>query len=112
MCEAEPTTIDLTGILAPIQMYRGDTWTMTETLTLPDGVTVSSASFVVMDENGDAVTGLTETADVSGLNVEWGLETSAETAALDPETEYSYRLGVTLSNGIIQTIYRGPFKVL
>jgi hypothetical protein len=103
--------VDFRGIEATLILFAGDTLKLDTTLTLPSGVTISSTTLAVYDEDGDAVSGLTCSATISGSTITWGLYTSAETALLGAEEYYSYRLRCVLSNGMAQTLYYGPLKV-
>lgn len=111
-CEAEPIGIDFTGVQMPIRLRRGDGFSNLTTLTLPTGITVTSASLVAYDADGNVETGLTGTADVSGSEVTWGFQDETQTAALYPGGGYTYLLRVTLSNGNVQSIFYGPLRVI
>lgn len=102
--------IDYRGLKCPIALLRGDTFLNLSQLTMADGVTVASAELIVYDAEGNDLN-LTDTIDVSGNDVTWGLLVEAETLALSADAEYSYRFRVVLSNSVTQTIQYGPLNL-
>lgn len=103
--------VDFRGIRAILLVFAGDTLKLDTVLTLPSGVTISSTTLAVYDENGDAVSGLTCSATFSGSTITWGLYDATQTDDLDPSAYYSYKLRTVLSNGTAQTLYYGPLQV-
>lgn len=102
---------DFTGVYAAVKVRAGDTFKIPSEFTLDTGLTITAAAVTVYDVNGTAVSGITETAAITGSTVEWGLLSSSETTTLSYGEDYTYVFRITLSNGIVQTAYYGPLFV-
>lgn len=111
-CENELNEIDYTGVQQRIKLRRGDSFRNITTCTLYSGVTITTPLFQVFDSNGDVVITGTTSIDGTGTIITWGLENETETGDLSEDGDYTYRLGATLSNGLVQTIYHGDLEVL
>jgi hypothetical protein len=105
-CQEE---IDVSGVELPIRMRAGDTFEIASTITVSNSQTISSATYNLYDEDGDVA--LAGSALISGLTVTWGLTDDDATDLLDEEASYTHALRLTLSDGRVQTLYRGPFNV-
>lgn len=106
----ETIGVDATGSREPITLWPGDSFFVeTEVIDMGVGVTISSGSLVIYDQDGDD-TGIVSSVTVASPTVTWGWAATA-TDDLDAAEDYTYRLRLTLSNGMVNTVYRGPLQV-
>lgn len=103
--------VDYVGEYLAIRLRAGDSFKLTSAITLDTGITISSADVIVYDSDGVAQTGITETANVTGSSVEWGLLDEAETATLVAGDDYTYVFRINLSNGTRRSIHYGPLFI-
>jgi hypothetical protein len=110
-CPGNDEGLDFTGHYLPLRLRSGDTLSIDTEISLSSGLTLSSQEVKVYDADGVEQTGITETATAAGNVVTWGLLSPAETATLDPDTDYTYVFRVTLSNSEVRSVYYGPLRV-
>ncbi len=104
--------IDFAGIRLPLRLRAGDSFQNTTTFVLAAGLTITGSSFKTYDSSGVELVGITETSQVSGLSVTWGLLDETETLTLAAGEDYSYVAKIILSNGNTYTYYWGPLVIL